>query len=82
MLREPQINLKLVYGDVITFSFSNKLDLENAKNFTDCEQEGNDLRITVQDGAGKIPSFANVLTANNIEIEAVSQANQLLMMYF
>ena len=45
-------------GDVITFSFSNKLDLENAKKIlTDCKQEGNDLRITVQDGAGKIPSF-------------------------
>ena len=37
-------------GDVITFSFSNKLDLENAKKIlSDCKQEGNDLRITVQD---------------------------------
>ena len=66
-------------GDVITFSFSNKLDLENAKKIlTDCEQEGNDLRITVQDGAGKIPSFVNVLTANNIEIEAVSASKPTL----
>ena len=66
-------------GDVITFSFSNKLDLENAKKIlTDCKQEGNDLRITVQDGAGKIPSFVNELTANNIEIEAVSASKPTL----
>ena len=66
-------------GDVITFSFSNKLDLENAKKIlTDCKQEGNALRITVQDGAGKIPSFVNELTANNIEIEAVSASKPTL----
>ena len=66
-------------GDVITFSFSNKLDLENAKTIlTDCKQEGNDLRITVQDGAAKIPSFVNELTANNIEIEAVSASKPTL----
>ena len=66
-------------GDVITFSFSNKLDLENAKKIlNDCKQEGNDLRITVQDGAGKIPSFVNELTANNIEIEAVSASKPTL----
>ena len=66
-------------GDVITFSFSNKLDLENAKKIlTDSKQEGNDLRITVQDGAGKIPSFVNELTANNIEIEAVSASKPTL----
>ena len=66
-------------GDAITFSFSNKLDLENAKKIlTDCKQEGNDLRITVQDGAGKIPSFVNELTANNIEIEAVSASKPTL----
>ena len=51
-------------GDVITFSFSNKLDLENAKKIlNDCKQEGNDLRITVQDGAGKIPSFVNEINS-------------------
>ena len=66
-------------GDVITFSFSNKLDLENAKKIlNDCKQEGNDLRITVQDGAGKIPSFVNELTVNNIEIEAVSASKPTL----
>ena len=66
-------------GDVITFSFSNKLDLENAKKIlNDCKQEGNDLRITVQDGAGRIPSFVNELTANNIEIEAVSASKPTL----
>ena len=66
-------------GDVITFSFSNKLDLENAKKIlTDSKQEGNDLRITVQDGGGKIPSFVNELTANNIEIEAVSASKPTL----
>ena len=66
-------------GDVITFSFSNKLDLENAKKIlTDSKQEGNDLRITVQDGARKIPSFVNELTANNIEIEAVSASKPTL----
>ena len=66
-------------GDVITFSFSNNSDLENAKKIlTDCKQEGNDLRITVQNGASKIPSFVNKLTENNIEIDAVSASKPTL----
>ena len=66
-------------GDVITFSFPNYSDLENAKEIlTDCKQVGSDLRITVQDGAGKIPSFVNKLTANKIEIEAVSASKPTL----
>ena len=56
-------------GDVITFSFSNNSDLENAKKLlTDYEQEGNDLRITVKNGASKIPSFVNKLTENIFDI--------------
>ena len=66
-------------GDVITFSFSNNSDLENAKKtLTDYKQEGNDLRITVQNGASKIPSFVNKLTKNNIEIDAVSASKPTL----
>ena len=66
-------------GDVITFSFSNNSDLENAKKtLTDYKQEGNDLRITVQNGASKIPSFVNKLTENNIEIYAVSASKPTL----
>ena len=66
-------------GDVITFSFSNNSDLENAKKtLTDYKQEGNDLRITVQNGASKIPSFVNKLTENNIEIDAVSASKPTL----
>ena len=53
--------------------------LKNAKKtLTDYKQEGNDLRITVQNGASKIPSFVNKLTENNIEIDAVSASKPTL----
>ena len=52
---------------------------KNAKKLlTDYKQEGNDLRITVQNGASKIPSFVNKLTENNIEIDAVSASKPTL----
>ena len=53
--------------------------MENSKKIlTDYKQEGKDLRITVQDGASKIPSFVNELTANKIEIEAVTASKPTL----
>ena len=64
---------------LVTYTVAGDPSLTSSKKIlNDCKQEGNDLRITVQDGAGKIPSFVNELTANNIEIEAVSASKPTL----
>ena len=66
-------------GDVITFAFDNYDDLEKAKNILkNTVQEKNELRITVEDGASKIPSYINELTMNNIDVSSVAESKPTL----
>ena len=60
-------------GDVITFSFNNDKDLVNANNLLpEAVQENNELRITVEDGASKIPGYLKDFSINGIEVSAVA----------
>ena len=60
-------------GDVITFAFENNNDLESAKNILkNTVQEKNELRITVEDGASKIPIYLKELSSNGVEVSSVS----------
>ena len=66
-------------GDVITFSFENDSDLKNAKNvLNDAIEDKDQLRITVEDGAAKIPSFINDLNKNGIVVSSVSASKPTL----
>ena len=66
-------------GDVITFSFENKDDLENAKNILkNTVQEKKELRITVEDGASKIPGYLKELSSNGVEVSSVSASKPTL----
>ena len=56
-------------GDVITLSFNSEKEVSLAKElFPNSLQDKNELRITVEDGASKIPSYINELTVNNIHL--------------
>ena len=56
-------------GDVITLSFNSEREVTLAKElFPESLQEKNELRITVEDGASKIPFYINELTMNNIDV--------------
>ena len=66
-------------GDVITFAFENNNDLENAKNILkNTVQEKNELRITVEDGASKIPGYLKDLSNNGVEVSSVSASKPTL----
>ena len=66
-------------GDVITFSFENDSDLKNAKNvLNDAIEDKDQLRITVENGAAKIPSFINDLNKNGIIVSSVSASKPTL----
>ena len=66
-------------GDVITFAFKNNDDLENAKNILkNTVQEKNELRITVEDGASKIPRYLKDLSSNGVEVSSVSASKPTL----
>ncbi|MBT3873580.1 MAG: DUF4162 domain-containing protein, partial [Actinobacteria bacterium] len=66
-------------GDVITLSFSTTEDLEKAhKIFPDAVQEKDELRITVADGATKIPGYIKQLNSDGIEVSAVSASKPTL----
>ena len=66
-------------GDVITFSFENNDDLENAKNILkNTVQEKNELRITVEDGPSKIPGYFKDLSSNGVEVSSVSASKPTL----
>ena len=66
-------------GDVITFAFENNNDLENAKNILkNTVQEKNELRITVEDGASKIPGYLKDLSSNGVEVSSVSASKPTL----
>ena len=66
-------------GDVITFAFENNNDLENAKNILkNTVQEKNELRITVEDGASKIPGYLKDFSSNGVEVSSVSASKPTL----
>ena len=66
-------------GDVITFSFDNNDYLEQAKNILkNTVQEKNELRITVEDGASKIPGYLKDLSGNGVEVSSVSASKPTL----
>ncbi len=63
----------MVGGDVITFTFNNEESVAKAQSLIeDSEIENNDLRITVENGAEKIPSLFSTLQKNDIEVTSVS----------
>jgi len=66
-------------GDVVTLSFNSEKELTLAKElFPESVQEKNELRITVEDGASKIPSYINELTINNIDVSSVTASKPTL----
>ena len=66
-------------GDVITLSFNSEKEVTLAKElFPESLQEKNELRITVEDGAGKIPSYINELTVNGIDVSSVTASKPTL----
>ena len=66
-------------GDVITLSFNSEREVTLAKElFPESLQERNKLRITVEDGASKIPSYINELTMNNIDVSSVAASKPTL----
>ena len=66
-------------GDVVTLSFNSERELALAKElFPESIQEKNELRITVEDGASKIPSYINELTVNSIEVSSVTASKPTL----
>ena len=68
-----------ISGDVITLSFNSEREVTLAKKlFPESLQEKNELRITVEDGASKIPSYINELTMNNIDVSSVAASKPTL----
>ena len=66
-------------GDVITLSFNLEKEVTLAKElFPESLQEKNELRITVEDGASKIPSYINELTVNGIDVSSVTASKPTL----
>jgi len=66
-------------GDVITLSFNSEKEVTLAKElFPESLQEKNELRITVEDGASKIPSYINELTENKIDVSSVTASKPTL----
>lgn len=66
-------------GDVVTLSFNSEKEVTLAKElFPKSLQEKNELRITVEDGASKIPSYINELTVNNIDVSSVTASKPTL----
>jgi len=66
-------------GDVITLSFNSQKEVTLAKElFPESLQEINELRITVEDGASKIPSYINELTVNDIDVSSVTASKPTL----
>ena len=66
-------------GDVITFSFETEEDITKAQQvLTDSVQEKMELRITVEDGASKIPGYLKELTSAGIEVSSVAASKPTL----
>jgi len=63
----------LIGGDVITFIFGNDEEAKKAKDLIlNSETEKNELRVTVKNGAEKIPDLLNMLSDNKLEVLSVS----------
>ena len=66
-------------GDVITFSFETDEGITKAqKVLTDSIQEKMELRITVEDGASKIPGYLKELSIAGIEVSSVTASKPTL----
>ena len=66
-------------GDVVTLSFNSEKEVTLAKElFPESVQEKNELRITVEDGASKIPSYINELTINSVDVSSVTASKPTL----
>ena len=69
----------LVGGDVITFSFKDEESVLTAQSLIeDSEIENKDFRVTVEDGAKRIPPLFAMLSENNIEVVSVSASKPTL----
>jgi len=69
----------LVGGDVITFSFTDEESVLKANSLIeDSEIENSELRVTVENGAKKIPPLFAMLSENNIEVVSVSASKPTL----
>ena len=69
----------LVGGDVITFSFTDEGSVLKANSLIkDSEIENSELRVTVENGAKKIPPLFAMLSENNIEVVSVSASKPTL----
>ena len=63
----------LIGGDVITFIFNNDDEAKKAKELIlNSENESNQLRVTVENGAEKIPDLLSELSKNKLEVLSVS----------
>ena len=63
----------LIGGDVITFIFQNDENAKKAKDLVEnSEAEKNQLRVTVENGAEKIPDLIKLLSENELEVLSVS----------
>ena len=63
----------LIGGDVITFILNNDDEAKKAKELIlNSENERNQLRVTVENGAEKIPDLLSELSKNKLEVLSVS----------
>ena len=63
----------LIGGDVITFTFNSDNDVKKAQKLIEnSETEKNQLRVTVENGAEKIPDLLKHLSNNKLEVVSVT----------
>ena len=63
----------LIGGDVITFTFNSDNDVKKAQQLIEnSETEKNQLRVTVENGAEKIPDLLKHLSNNKLEVVSVT----------
>ena len=63
----------LIGGDVITFTFNSDNDVKKAQQLIEnSEIEKNQLRVTVENGAEKIPDLLKHLSNNKLEVVSVT----------
>ena len=63
----------LIGGDVITFTFNSDNEVKKAQQLIEnSETENNQLRVTVENGAEKIPDLLKHLSDNKLEVVSVT----------
>ena len=63
----------LIGGDVITFTFNSDIEVKKAQQLIEnSETEKNQLRVTVENGAEKIPDLLKHLSNNKLEVVSVT----------